>query len=97
MLKYQQLPASIIYKSIAGRYRPVSYPDGPIKARYRFINNTCWEMVTRMAEEPAHGKNYIQLDLCDQPVQPHSMARVLVYSSLNSLRALEGTCDHQRL
>ena len=32
-------PASIIYKSIAGRYRPVSYPDGPITARYRFINN----------------------------------------------------------
>ena len=25
-------PASILYKSIAGRYRPVSYPDGPITA-----------------------------------------------------------------
>ena len=32
-------PASILYKSIAGRYRPVSYPDGPITARYRFIKN----------------------------------------------------------
>ena len=31
-------PASILYKSIAGRYRPVSYPDGLIMARYRFIN-----------------------------------------------------------
>ena len=30
------VPASILYKSIAGRYRPVSYPDGPITARYRF-------------------------------------------------------------
>ena len=30
-------PASILYKSIAVRYRPVSYPDGPITARYRFI------------------------------------------------------------
>ena len=30
-------PVSILYKSIAGRYRPVSYPDGPITARYRFI------------------------------------------------------------
>ena len=29
-------PASILYKSTAGRYRPVSYPDGPITARYRF-------------------------------------------------------------
>ena len=30
-------PASILHKSIAGRYRPVSYPDGPITARYRFM------------------------------------------------------------
>ena len=33
------IPASILYKSIAGRYRLVSYPDGPITARYRFIKN----------------------------------------------------------
>ena len=31
------IPASILYKSTAGRYRPVSYPDGPITARYRFM------------------------------------------------------------
>ena len=30
-------PASFLYKSTAGRYRPVSYPDGPITARYRFM------------------------------------------------------------
>ena len=36
-------PASILYKSTAGRYRPVSYPDGPITARYRFIKNAHWE------------------------------------------------------
>ena len=30
-------PASILHKSIAGRYRPVSYPDGPTTARYRFM------------------------------------------------------------
>ena len=36
------LPASILYKSIAGRYRPVSYPDGPITARYRFIKNASY-------------------------------------------------------
>ena len=35
-------PASILYKSIAGRYRPVSYPDGPITVRYRFIKNAYW-------------------------------------------------------
>ena len=36
------LPASILYKSIAGRYRPVSNPDRPITARYRFIKNAYW-------------------------------------------------------
>ena len=40
---YQDNPASILYKSIAGRYRPFSYPDGPITARYRFIKNVYWE------------------------------------------------------
>ena len=37
-----QYPASILYKSIAVRYRPVSYPVGPISARYRFIKNAYW-------------------------------------------------------
>ena len=37
-------PVSIIYKSTAGRYRPVNYPDGPITARYRFIKNAYWEV-----------------------------------------------------
>ena len=30
-------PANILYKSIAGRYRPVSYPDGPITRSGNFI------------------------------------------------------------
>ena len=33
-----------LYRSIAGRYQPVSYPDGPITARYRFIKNAYWDM-----------------------------------------------------
>ena len=36
---YLVRPASILYKSIAGRYRPVRVADGPITARYRFIKN----------------------------------------------------------
>ena len=36
-------PVSILYKSIAGRYRPVRVADGPITARYRFIKNASWE------------------------------------------------------
>ena len=35
-------PESILYKSIAGRYRPVRVADGPITARYRFMKNACW-------------------------------------------------------
>ena len=35
-------PVSILYKSIAGRYRPVRVADGPITARYRF--NASWEV-----------------------------------------------------
>ena len=35
--RQQTDPASILYKSIVGRYWPVSYADGPITARYRFM------------------------------------------------------------
>ena len=37
-------PASILYKSIAGRYRPVRVADGPRTARYRFIKNGYWNI-----------------------------------------------------
>ena len=37
------IPVSILYKSIAGRYRPVRVADGPITARYRFIKNAYWD------------------------------------------------------
>ena len=39
MYERNKFPASIIYKSIAGRHRPVRVADGPITARYRFMNN----------------------------------------------------------
>ena len=42
-------PVSILYKSIAGRYRPVSYPDGPITARYRLIKTASWEGAANFA------------------------------------------------
>ena len=35
-------PVNILYKSIAGHYRPVRVADGPITARYRFIKNASW-------------------------------------------------------
>ena len=36
-LRFFKNPISILHKSIAERYRPVSYPDGPITTRCRFI------------------------------------------------------------
>ena len=35
-------PVSILYKSIAVRYRPVRVADGPLTVRYRFIKNASW-------------------------------------------------------
>ena len=36
-LWFVTVPASILRKSTSGRHRPVSYPDGPMTARYRFM------------------------------------------------------------
>ena len=44
-------PGSMLYKSIAGRYRPVRVSDGPITARCRFIKNASWELA-RTANGP---------------------------------------------
>ena len=41
------IPASILYKSTAGRYRPVSYPDGPITVSCRFIKNAYWDITEK--------------------------------------------------
>ena len=41
-------PVSILYKSIAGRYRPIRVADGPITACYRFIKNASWEDVAHI-------------------------------------------------
>ena len=37
-----RFPVSILYKSIADRYRTVRVADGPITDRYRFIKNASW-------------------------------------------------------
>ena len=42
----QGYPAIILYKFIAGRYRPVRVADGPITARYTFIKNDYWVATT---------------------------------------------------
>ena len=50
---------------------------------------------------PAHDKTYrktcVTSEESDQPVHLPSMARVFVCFFLNSLEAVEGTCDQGRL
>ena len=45
-------PVSILYKSIADRYRPVRVADGPITTRYRFIKNTSGEKLPGFENTP---------------------------------------------
>ena len=53
-----------------------------------------------LLNEPAHDESYNKTFVTskdsDQPEHPSSMARVLVYSSLDSLEAVEGSCDQRR-
>ena len=42
LFKRQTDPVSILYKSIAGRYRPVRVADGPITTQYRFTKTAYW-------------------------------------------------------
>ena len=52
MYLYCYYPASILYKSIAGRYRAVRVADGPITARCKFIKNANW--VYSLGEHEEH-------------------------------------------
>ena len=50
---------------------------------------------------PAHDKTYnntcVSSKDSDQPVHPPSIVRLLIYLSLDSLEAVEYTCDQQNL
>ena len=66
---------------------------------YFTISKSCPYMY--IIYEPAHSKTYNKICVTskdsDQPVFPPSMARVLVYPSLDSPEAVEATRDQQRL
>ena len=49
---HTSFPVSILHKSIAGRYRPVRVADGPITARYRFMQNASWDYSLRFLYVP---------------------------------------------
>ena len=54
--KHSSAFLSILYKSIADRYRPVRVADGPITARYRFVKNASWGCVTKTRTKPTFSK-----------------------------------------
>ena len=44
MFTCENILVSILYKFIAGLYRPVRVADRPITARCRFIKNASWDV-----------------------------------------------------
>ena len=60
-MKRLSIPVSILYKSIADRYRPVRVADGPITARYRFLKNASWDGGLKL--EAIKTTNRITIDL----------------------------------
>ena len=54
-----------------------------------------------MINEPVHDKTYNKTHVTskdsDQPVHPHSIARILVYLCFDSLEAIESTRDQRKL
>ena len=62
--------ASILfYKSIAGRYRHVSYPDRPITVRNRFMYNVYW-VFTLFLHKKFRGHNSVEGFRCFQQLSP---------------------------
>ena len=50
-----------------------------------------------MSHDKTYNKNCVTSKDSDQPVHPPSMAKVLVYPSLDNLEAVEGTRNQRRL
>ena len=76
----------VLHKSIAGRYRPISYPDGPISARCRFICNASWDFILRNSC-PAKTclRAYADTGGSDQPAHPLNRIRAFTVRWQNHL------------
>ena len=61
------IPASFLYKSIEGCYRPVRVADGPITALYRFIKNAYSDPCYMCC---SMGKHVCKYDDSQGPYQP---------------------------
>ena len=87
-----RFPASILYKSIAGRYRPVSYPDGPRTARYRFIKNAYWVrriqhyLIQVFACFDIYFTAFANSNDSDEPAKLHYLKRVFTVFDISDFR-----------
>ena len=70
------IPVSILYKFIAGRYRPVKVADGPITARCRFIKNASWD-VTPTCRTTRNGPKWVKRTAKDWIIQ-HNHVHILI-------------------
>ena len=67
------------------------------------VEETCdiFRVVKYIVKDPAQDQTYNKTCVTsidsDQPVHPPCIARVLVYPSLDSPEAVDGTCDQRRL
>ena len=52
----------------------------------------CQEIINEPAHDKIYNKTCVNSKDSDQPVHPPSMARFLVYPSLDGLETVEGTC-----
>ena len=78
-------PVSILYKSIAGRYRPVRVADGPITARYRFIKNASWVVLAVTQNEYNIFTTYCAINSlsCKSITGKHNEKRIIIITDHN--------------
>ena len=76
-MKKRIFPLSIPNKSVAGRYRPVRVADGPITARWRFINNASWVLTD------APNK------VSDKPVQSARSDLIMIVVRMTKIRIID--------
>ena len=63
-----------------------------LRVNTAYVYSAC-KKLNEQVHDKTYNKTCVTSKDSDQPVHPPSMARVLVYPSLDSLEAVEVTCD----
>ena len=83
----KELPVSILYKSTAGRYRPVRVADGPITACCRVMKNASWAAINNKGYVRfQRWKNLVQKPEYKKELEPLSLLRcMLLFRSFSAI------------